>query len=106
MVSNNFMEIQIGGGGGSLNLEILRGGGTQAVLEIQVDGGGGSKNHAFCHGGVDFFWNNPLLYSLIVVLITLHISVLPSLLLNNIIHVFMKATCIPTVCVKLVVISD
>ena len=40
MVSNNFMEIQIGGGG-SLNLEILRGGGTRAVLEIQVDGGGG-----------------------------------------------------------------
>ena len=98
------MEIQIGGGG-SLNLEILRGGGAQAILEIQVDGGG-SKNHAFCHGGVDFFWNNPLLYSLIVVLITLHISVLPSLLLNNVIHVFMKATCIPTVCVKLVVISD
>ena len=88
-----------------MNLEILRGGGTQAVLEIQVDGGG-SKNHAFCHGGVDFFWNNPLLYSLIVVLITLHISVLPSLLLNNIIHIFMKATCMPTVCVKLVVISD
>ena len=42
MVSNNFMEIQIGGGG-SLNLEILRGGGTQAVLEIQVDGGGVQK---------------------------------------------------------------
>ena len=42
MVSNNFMEIQIGGGG-SLNLEILRGGGTQAVLEIQVDGGGFKK---------------------------------------------------------------
>ena len=41
MVSNNFMEIQIGGG--SLNLEILRGGGTQAVLEIQVDGGGVQK---------------------------------------------------------------
>ena len=27
MVSNNFMEIQMDGGGGSLNLEILRGGG-------------------------------------------------------------------------------
>ena len=53
-----------------------------------------------------FFRNNPLLYSLIVVVITLHISVLPSLLFNNIIHVFMKATCIPTICVKLVVISD
>ena len=41
MVSNNFVEIQMGGGGGgSLNLEILSGGrGAQAVLEIQVDGG-------------------------------------------------------------------
>ena len=37
MVSNNFMEIQMGGG--SLNLEILRGGGIQAVLEIQVEEG-------------------------------------------------------------------
>ena len=24
-------------------------------------GGGGSKNHAFRRGGVDFFWNNPIL---------------------------------------------
>ena len=23
-------------------------------------GGGGVKNRAFCRGGVDFFWNNPL----------------------------------------------
>ena len=31
----------VGGGGGvSLNLEILRGVGSQAVLEIQVEGGG------------------------------------------------------------------
>ena len=28
-------------GGGSLNLEILRGGGAQAVLEIQAEGEGG-----------------------------------------------------------------
>ena len=35
------MEIQMGGG--SLNLEIMRGGGTQTVLEIQVEGGGGQK---------------------------------------------------------------
>ena len=41
-VSNNFMEIQMGGGGGgvSLNLEILREVGAQAVLEIQVEGEG------------------------------------------------------------------
>ena len=55
MVSNNFMEIQIGGGGGSLNLEILRGGGTQAVLEIQVDGGGGVKKPCFLSWGCGFF---------------------------------------------------
>ena len=47
-----------GGGGGSLNLEILRGGGARAVLEIQVEGGG-SKNRAFRREGVDFLWNNP-----------------------------------------------
>ena len=46
-------------GGGSLNLEILRGGGAQAVLEIQVEGG--SKNRSWRRRGVDFFWNNPLL---------------------------------------------
>ena len=33
--------------GGSLNLEILKGGGAQAVLEIQVKGGEGSKIRAF-----------------------------------------------------------
>ena len=47
--------------GGSLNLEILRGGRAQAVLEIQVEvlGGGGSKNRAICRGeGVDFSWKN------------------------------------------------
>ena len=71
-----------GEGGGLFQLGNPKGRGVQAVLEIQVDGGGW-KNHAFCRGGVDFFWNNPLLYSLIVVLITLHISVLPSLVFNN-----------------------
>ena len=72
-----------GGGGGSSNLEILRGGGFKQFWKSRWMGGGGGKNHAFCLGGVDFFWNNPLLYSLIVVLITLHISVLPSLVFNN-----------------------
>ena len=57
MVSNNFMEIQVGGGGGVFELGNPEGRGTQAVLEIQVDGG--SKNCAFRRGSVDFFWNNP-----------------------------------------------
>ena len=37
-------------GGGSLNLEILkgRGGGAQAVLEIQVKGGGGGGIKNLC----------------------------------------------------------
>ena len=55
-MSNNFMEIQMGGG--SLNLQILRGGGAQAVWKSRWKGGG-AKNCAFHHGGVDFFWNNP-----------------------------------------------
>ena len=50
------MEIWMGGG--SLNLEILRGGGAHAVSEFKVEGG--SKKRAFRHGGVDFFWNNPM----------------------------------------------
>ena len=55
-MSNNFMEIQMGGG--SLNLEILRGGGLKQFGNLGGRGGG-SKNCAFHHGGVDFFWNNP-----------------------------------------------
>ena len=45
--------------GGVFELGNPKGMGAQAVLEIQV-GGGGVKNRAFRHGGVDFFWNNPL----------------------------------------------
>ena len=93
------------GGGGSLNSEILRGGGLKQFWKSRWMGGA-QKTIPSVVGVWIFFWNNPLLYSLILVLITLHISVLPSLLFNNIIHVFMKATCIPTVCVNLVVISD
>ena len=53
------MEIQMGGGTFQLANPEWRG--AQAVLQIQVDGGGGgSKNRAFCRGGVDFFWNNPI----------------------------------------------
>ena len=51
----------MGGGGGVFELGTPEGRGPQAVLEIQVDGGwGGSKNRAFRHGGVHFFWNNPM----------------------------------------------
>ena len=59
-VSNNFMEIQMGGGGGSLNFEILRGGGLKQFWKSRLKGGGESKNRAFHRGGVDFFWNNPI----------------------------------------------
>ena len=52
------MEIQMGGG--SLNLEILRGGGLKQFWKSRWEGGGGSKNRAFRRGGVDFFWNNPI----------------------------------------------
>ena len=52
------MEIQMGGGG-SLNLEILRGGELKQFWKSMWMGG--SKNRAFRRGGVDFFWNNPLL---------------------------------------------
>ena len=47
------------GGGGVFELGNPEGRGAQAVLEIQVERRG-SKNRAFCHGGVDFFWNNPM----------------------------------------------
>ena len=39
MVSNNFMEIQRGGGGRVFELGNPEGRGAQAVLEIRVDGG-------------------------------------------------------------------
>ena len=94
------------GGGGVFELGNPEGRGLKQFWKSRWMGGGGQKTIPSVVGVWIFFWNNPLLYSLIVVVITLHISVLPSLLFNNIIHVFMKATCIPTICVKLVVISD
>ena len=98
-----------GWGGGVFELGNPGGRGLKQFWKSRWMGGGGGVKKPYLLSWElvwIFFWNNPLLYSLIVVVITLHISVLPSLLFNNIIHVFMKATCIPTICVKLVVISD
>ena len=39
-MSTDFMEIQMGGGGGVFELGNPEGRGAQAVLEIQVEGGG------------------------------------------------------------------
>ena len=65
--TNSFMKVLTVSCGGSLNLEILRGGRAQAVLEIQVEvvgGGGGSRNRAICQGeGVDFFWKNQFVWN-------------------------------------------
>ena len=66
MVSNNFMEIQMSGG--SLNLEILTGGGLKQFWKSRWKGG--SKNCAFRRGGVDFFWNNPIMVCLSFIEIT------------------------------------
>ena len=64
--TKSFMKVLTVSCGGSLNLEILRGGRAQAVLEIQVEvvGGGGLKNCAICRGeGVDFFWKNQFVWN-------------------------------------------
>ena len=46
--------------GAPFNLQILSGGGLKQFCKSRWMGGGGSKNRAFCRGGVDFFWNNPI----------------------------------------------
>ena len=51
------MEIRAGGGVFGLGNPGRRGG--LVVPEIRVEGG--KKNHAIHRGGVDFFWNNPIL---------------------------------------------
>ena len=56
------MEIQMGGGGGPLNLEILSGGERKQFWKSRYMGG--SKNRALRRGGVDFFWNNPFVLAL------------------------------------------
>ena len=49
---------RVGGGGGSFNLEILRGEGLKQFWKFRRKRG--SNNCEFRHGGVDFFWNNPI----------------------------------------------
>ena len=58
-LSNNFMEIQMGGG--SLNLEIVREGRSSSFRNSGGSEGEGSKNRACRRRGVYFFWNNPFL---------------------------------------------
>ena len=71
-------------GGGVFELGNPEGRGAQAVLEIQVEGGGGgSKNSAFRPGGVDFFWNSPLLQKNILYFQIFHV-----------INLFRNAKCI------------
>ena len=55
MVSNYFMEIRMdaGGGGGSLKLEILRGGGLKQFWKFMWKGGG--SRHCAFHRGVWIF---------------------------------------------------
>ena len=53
MVSNNFMEIHMGGG--VFELGNPEGRGAQAVLEIQVEGGGGVKKPCFPSWECGFF---------------------------------------------------
>ena len=57
MVSNNFMEIQMGGGQGGWVFELgnPEGRGAQAVLEIQVEGGAGGKKLCLLSWGCGFF---------------------------------------------------
>ena len=50
------MEIQTGGG--VLGLGIQTG---EGVWRFWKSGWRGVKKHAICRGGVDFFWNNPML---------------------------------------------
>ena len=40
--------------------------GGLVVQEIQVRGGGGLKNDPIRRGGVDFFWNNPFLFFIVL----------------------------------------
>ena len=63
MVSNNFMEIHMGGG--SLNLEILRGGGLKQFWKSRWKGG--SKKPCLPSWGCGFFLEKPINMLLITV---------------------------------------
>ena len=61
-LSNNFMEIQMGWGGGSLNLEILSGGGLKQFWKSRWMGGGGQKTvpsvvEAWIFSGITHLWS-------------------------------------------------
>ena len=59
--TKSFMKVLTVICGGSLNLEILRGGRAQAVLEIQVEVGGGVKKLCHLSGGrCGFFLEEPI----------------------------------------------
>ena len=64
--TKSFMKVLTVICGGSLNLEILRGGWAQAVLEIQVEvgGGGGQKTVPFVGGKVWIFSGRTNLYEM------------------------------------------
>ena len=57
-------------GGGSLNLEILRGGGLKQFWKSRWEGGGGKKTVPSVMGVWIFFWNNPLLLLLLIIVCT------------------------------------
>ena len=65
--TKSFMKVLTVSCGGSLNLEILRGGRAQAVLEIQVEvvgGGGGQKTVPSVRGKVWIFSGRTNLYEM------------------------------------------
>ena len=65
--TKSFMKVLTVSCGGSLNLEILRGGRAQAVLEIQVEvvgGGGGKKTVPSVRGKVWIFYGRTNLYEM------------------------------------------
>ena len=51
------------------NLGNLVGMGVKEVWKSRWEGGGGSKNVAIREGGVDFFWNNPLMVLVLVLVL-------------------------------------
>ena len=64
--TKSFMKVLTVSCGGSLNLEILRGGRAQAVLEIQVEvvGGGGQETVPSVRGKVWIFSGRTNLYEM------------------------------------------